>query len=394
MTAATVDLDCWAGLSGSRSPYQWPQWYAAAGWLPRTRLLTAGRAAVPVWLLDRSAGPHYFHDPVELLTGVREEQFLAGDAGLAAALREQTAASRVLLTMSPYGYRGGALAGDADRGDLVELVARMREHAAGVGASMVVSHYLFDGDDDPWLAALTAAGGVRVLLGADAVLDVTWDSLADYWRWLGSSRRSLRRGRNVPDDRRLVWEVREEPGRSPAQRDVADLLHHQVTRFDPTAPAPVGLLREVTDGYALPRTLLSVAEPGRPARSAAVVLRRTDTLYAKFFGSREARADYLPLAYPRLISYAIAGGFRRIEYGGGSHQAKLMRGARLRPCWGVLFVLDRASCDGLESLARRVSLRKLAYFADLVRTWQVDSLPVHPAFAGVGLQGSSSGGDQ
>ncbi|MFB6392438.1 hypothetical protein [Polymorphospora lycopeni] len=394
MTTAVQQLRCWAELADDRPPYQSPQWYTAAGWLPRTRLLTAGPAAVPVWTLHRDRGPHYFHDPVELVTGRREEPFLRDDRELAAAVRRATADASVLLTMSPYGYRGGALGGrHASPADLAELVARMLDHARAAGASIVASHYLFDEDDDAWLTALTEAGGLRLVTGADAVLDVAWPDLAGYWHWLGQSRRSLRRGRNIPDGR-LDWEVTEAAGLPEPQRGIPELLRGYATRFDPVAPAPAALFQELADGYTLPRTVLSVREPGRPARSAAVVLRRADTLYAKFFGSGDPRADYLPLAYPRLISYAIDRGFRRIEYGGGSHQAKLMRGARLRPCWGVLFVLDQRLRADIEALAVRVSTRKQAYFADLVQSWQVATLPVNPAFAGSGLHGSSPGGSQ
>jgi hypothetical protein len=391
-TAQTGTRPDWAALAAGRSPYQSPQWYRAAGWLPRTRLLTAGRAAVPVWLLDRAGREHYFHDPIRLITGEREKPFLDGAQSLVEQALRCTSQATVLVTMSPYGYRGGALATGAGPDDLRALADRLLEYAAQVGASMVASHYLFDDDDGPWLAALAAAGGLRVLVGADAQLDIAWDSMADYWRWLPSSRRSLRHGRNVPDDE-LVWQVREEPGLPATHAAVPDLLAGASASFDSEAPAPQSLLRTVAYGQALPRTVLSVAEPGRRPRSAAVVLRGPQSLYAKFFGSAAPRADYLPLAYPRLIGYAIDRRFRRIEYGGGSHHAKLLRGARLRPGWGVLFVLDHRLRGSVESLARRVSFRKLAYFAALARDWQVRSLPVHPAFAAGGA-GSSRGGDR
>jgi hypothetical protein len=370
----------------ARSPYQTADWYGLAGWTARIRHLGPRD---PVWLLERDGAAHYFHDPIELITGRLEDRF-THDIDVQ-AVRRATEGRKILLTISPYGYRGGL----SDPGVIPEMLA----YAEREGAALVVSHYLFDDYDDAWLAALTAAGGLKLVMGADAVLDVEWGSLAEYRRWLGSSRRSQRHGPGVPDEANLVWETREDPGLPPG--DVIDLLARSAARFDPAAPPPDTLLREAAQGKTLPRTLLTVAEPGRPPRSAAVVLRSPDgspdgspggALYAKFFGSRRPRADYIPLAYPRLIGYAIERGFRRIEYGGASHHAKLLRGARLRPAWGVLFVLDEALRRVVIPAARLVGARKLGYFSALARTWQVASLPVHPAFEGG--PGFSCGGDR
>ncbi len=378
----------WTRLSAARSPLQSPAWYDAAGWGGRVRLLTgpAGRAAVPAWTVERADRPHYFHDPIEILSGERERTFTADVPELTEGVRRATGRASVLVTVSPYGYRGGAFTGDpssaagADAGEMAGLVGRLLEHAAGTGASMLFAHYLFDEDDAAFIRALTDAGGIRLLAGADAVLDVEWDDMDGYHRALGSSRRSLRQGRNIPDLRNLHWAEREDKGLTAEHRDVVPLLHATSAGFDPRAPVPEDMVRAIAEG-ALPRTLLTVAQPGRPARSAALVLRRADTLYAKFFGSAAPREDYFPLAYARLIRYAIEHGYRRIEYGGGSHQAKLLRGARLRPAWGVLFVLDPALRGRVESFARTISARKRAHFAGLARQWQVDSLPVHPAFS-------------
>lgn len=380
--ARTAEAQVWSRLAATRSPLQAPQWYDAAGWGGRTRVLSGptGRAVVPVWLLERPGGPHYFHDPIEILSGNRERTFTADVPELAQGLRAATERSSVLVTVSPYGYRGGALtATEAATDELGGLADRLLAHATASDASMVFAHYLFDEDDAAWLRALTDAGGIPLLVGADAVLDVAWEDMDGYYRWLGRSRRSQRHGRNVPDQRNLSWAEREEPGLTAAHGDVVSLLHATSARFDPCAPVPESMLRAIVEG-ALPRTLLTVAEPGRAARGAAVVLRHANTLYAKFFGSTVPREDYFPLAYARLIRYAMERGFRRIEYGGGSHQAKLLRGAWLRPAWGVLFVLDNALRGRVESFARTISARKRAYFARLARDWQVGSLPLHPAF--------------
>jgi hypothetical protein len=103
-------------------------------------------------------------------------------------------------------------------------------------------------------------------------------------------------------------------------------------------------------------------------------------LYPKFFGTARDRTDYFALGYTRLIEYAITHGYRRIDYGGGAHQAKLLRGARLRPAMGVLLVVDDRLRHPLLPLARQVSDQKRAHFEALAGRWQVPHLPLDPAF--------------
>jgi hypothetical protein len=46
--------------------------------------------------------------------------------------------------------------------------------------------------------------------------------------------------------------------------------------------------------------------------------------------------EYFTVAFYEPIRYAYAHGLRRIHLGRESYQAKVRRGARLRPLWGVL----------------------------------------------------------
>lgn len=380
---AAVQSDRWAEFARHRSPVQWPQWYEAAGWMSRIDVLTdsAARTIVPVW--TTSNVEHYYHSPVALLTGHREQPFLA-DVPVALGVAREAMQCPAIVTASPYGYRGGALTGggfgdQSERGEragLAELAETLVAHARSRGAGLVLSHYLFD-EDEPWLRALVAAGGVPLVMGADAVLDVAWDSLQGYHAWLGSSRRSYR-GRSLPDPSELIYEVRASPGPWSGQRGVAELLRRHTTRFEPLAPPPADLFDTIVGGRTLPRLVFSLREPGHAARSTLVVLRRDDVLYAKFFGAAAPRMDYFPLVYTRLIGYATEHGFRRIEYGGGSHQAKLLRGARLRLAYGVLLILDERLRKPVQSLASLLSKRKLAHFTELARRWQIDHRPPTP----------------
>lgn len=371
------DEAVWAPVSRGRAPFQHPAWYRAAGWLgqpPRLRLLRgrSDRAVVPVWLTREAE--HYYHHPAPLLTGHRERAFV-GDLDVRLENALPALAGPAVLSVSPYGYCGGALHADLPPGppgqdELGVLARAMIEHAQRSGARLALSHYLFDEDDGPWLAALAVAGCIPVVLGAHAVLDVTWDSLAHYRRWLTGSRRyafSL-------GEPGVSWQVTELGGNT--DDGIASLLYQHAARFDAESPPPRRLFSGLVAGLGPPGLLFTAApQPGRP-RSALLALRSGDVLYAKFFGTTEPRADYFPLVFTRLIGYAIEHGIRRIEYGGGSHQAKLLRGARLRPALGMLWAADESARVALRVLCEVISARKLAHFGALARRWQMPGLPL------------------
>jgi hypothetical protein len=350
-----------------RSPVQWPQWYAAAGWSERTEVLENAGASVAAWLVR--PGEHPFHDPLALLTEHGVPGGLAEPA--AAALRRGA-----LVTVSPYGYRGGAAHRDGcPERDLEDLALQLVDHGRNLGACLVLSHYLYEEDDGAWLAALRAAGGAPVVLGADAVLDVRWASLADYYRWLGPGRRAQRAEARALDDPQLAWERHELPAPPSHRLSLVRLLASHAARFDGDDPPPDQLFESLVDGLELPRALLSVRRGDQPPRSVLAVLRGRKALHAKSFGTSIPRADYFPLVYPALLSYALDAGFSRIDYGGGSHQAKLLRGCRLRLGFGVLFVLEERLRPYLEPLAREVAGRKLDHFTTLARRFQHSALP-------------------
>jgi hypothetical protein len=359
-------------------------WLNAAGVLDAMRWLTAGDAGVWTWVADPSTslGSHYFHNPRSLLIGAHEEPVLAA-AGLtgsdALARARETNWGSAVVTVSPYGYRGGPVAVRDDHA-LGALADQLLADADERGATHVLSHYLLEDRDGPWIAALTERGGIPLVLGADAVLEIRWRSLSDYHGWLGSSRRSLR-GRAERGERDIEWAARSRPGLSPRERSVPMLLQRHAARFDAVGHPPACLLRAAAAGDGVPRVLMTAAKPGAPARSALVVIDDGDVLYPKFFGTSVPRADYFPLVFSQLIASAIESGRQRIEYGGGSHRAKLFRGARLRPLLGVLVVLDPELRDRILPLVPRLSVAKLAYFSRLSERWHVDHAPIQSAVA-------------
>jgi hypothetical protein len=336
---------------------------------------------VDVWLADPATrlGQHYFHSPRSMFTGTREEPlFESADPSAREALGRARAADwgTAAVTVSPYGYRGGPRTGanvsHSAFGSLAdELLAFARER----GASHVLSHYLIEEENDAWIRALAERGGSPVVMGADAVLDIRWGHMDEYHAWLGTSRRSLhgRAARGEPD---IEWSTRSEPGLAQRQLAVPELLERHAAQFDPVGHPPARLLRAVAGGESFPRILLTAAEHGAAPRSALAAIDYNGALYPKFFGAAKPRTDYFPLVYTHLIAYAIANGRSRIEYGGGSHRAKLFRGARLRPLLGVLFVLDSRLRDRVLPLVGLLSAAKLEHFSALAERWHIDHLPL------------------
>jgi hypothetical protein len=365
------------------SPFQSRDWLRAAGALEHVRPLASdrGEAAVWAWVPDPATrvGRHYYHRPRSLLAGVREEPLLGarGPEARRALVRARSVDwGAAAVTVSPYGYRGGPHGGATRaRPALGALADQLLAHARDRGATHVLSHYLTEEDDSAWIEALADRGGIPLMLGADAVLDVSWEHMDEYHEWLGRSRRSLR-GRAARGEPDVTWSVRTDRGLAPDQRDVPLLLERQAARFDPAGHPPAALLRAVATGDPFPRVLLTAAEPGAPPRSALAAIDRAGVIHPKFFGTAKPRADYFPIVYTRLIAHAIEHGHRRIEYGGGSHRAKLFRGARLRPLLGVLCVFDARLRDRLLPLAGSLSDAKLAYFSALAERWHTDHLPI------------------
>jgi hypothetical protein len=374
-------LASWDEASRSRSPYQSPDWHAACGWMGRTSLLEQGQppSAVAAWVANPDG--HYYHHPLPLLLGHRETPFVSAPpevVALARSILDQDA----LVTVSPFGYRGGALAASpgGDHPDsLARLADRLLDHARQTGIGLVLSHYLFDEDDSDWIDALCALPeAIPIVMGADSVLDIRWDTMREYRRWLGKSRRGA--CPPVRDDG-MVWQVTQAADNAGRADEVARLLHAHAARFDPRGSPPLALFDELLQAPDPSRLLFTASLPAGPVRSALLILRKRDVLYPKFFGTTEPRADYFQLTYTRLIDYAITNGYRRIEYGGGTHHAKVLRGARLRFALGVLWTSDPDHFACLQEVTHEISSSKLAHYGALARRWQIPDLPLDPRYA-------------
>lgn len=373
----------WERLAGARSVFQALAWYRRAPAIGALRLFVAReggrvRALLPAYVL-REPG-HYYHTPRELFCGFRERALLAGQPA-AAALLERAAAARwfpALVSVSPYGYRGGLIADPDCPAAGAAILRGATALCRREGIAVAAYHYLNRDDDRGWLEALAADGARIVLTGADCNLDVGWSSLEEYFRSLGEHR-----GRRVRAEHRaalrrtdVVWRRHVlAPGGPPPEPQLARragrLFALGAARHADDHPAPA-FNEALVGSWPGTRFLLAGERADGCLRSALLVLAADGTLYPKLFGAAERGGDYFFLTFSRLVQYAIGERFTRIEFGGGSHQAKLLRGARLRRLFAALYVFDRALDAALNDFAPLYEAAKSAYFADLTARYQTD----------------------
>jgi hypothetical protein len=106
-------------------------------------------------------------------------------------------------------------------------------------------------------------------------------------------------------------------------------------------------------------------------RSALLVFAKGSTLYPKLFGAAGVRDDYFYLTYSGLVARGIDEHATAIDYGGGNHLSKLLRGARLRWHVAALRVYDRRLQARLGAFWPVYGRAKTAYFRTLASRYGV-----------------------
>jgi predicted N-acyltransferase len=371
----------WERLAAGRSVFQDRAWYEHAPAPGALRLLVARRGdgpplgVLPLHLLDRHG--HYYHDPREVLCGEHERALLVAAGAPLAPLEhaQQPDWLPALVSVGPYGYRGGLVhdPGDPAAFAVAQSVAAAAEELGRREGVRLTMHYNLNGDDDPlWAEALAAQGGRPFVSGADCNLDLASSSLADWFRAAGRRGKRLRyehrRARREPG---VTWRVRvlEAGEQAPGPERLVSLFA-AAARARGDEP-PVSLYRALAGAWPGRRIVLTgESEPGR-VRSAVLALVKGTTLSPKLFGS-SCRGDYFFLMYTALVEAALEQGLERIEYGGGSHQAKLLRGARLRWLTGLLHVYDGRLEAALRAYLPLYEDAKRRHFEALALRYQID----------------------
>jgi hypothetical protein len=249
------------------------------------------------------------------------------------------------------------------------------------GASSAAFLYLTDralADLRPYLAGT----GQVLLTSAAARLDVRWDTFDEYLAWLPKSRRQtvradlarfsasgLRWSRGSLSD----WADRAGPLLANVQQRYG---HHD------TAESEIAYLRRQARQLDEHSTLY-LGLRGDALVSFCHCVSWGDTLYVRSFGVDDrarAGSPYFTLCYYLPIRHAIEHGLRAVDFGIGSYDAKVRRGADLRPRWSVVVGPDGQLAPGAARRwndEQRAALRRQAVASPaVVRTidgWQPDA---------------------
>jgi uncharacterized protein len=321
-----VGGDEWDALVAGRSFYLSHAWLSAQD---------AGQPVDSVYLLARSGGRLVGALPVHR---VRHETN-------AFYLPQQCADGRwhgpYLLAGTRRAYTNSMLvAGDLAAADSAEviggLLARLRGHVAGAGTRGALFLYLAT----PAARSLTAAfpASHPVLIAMEAALDLPGHDFDGYLRMLsGHRRRVIQHERDVFG--RAGFTVAVEPAAG-VWEQMVPLLANVHRRYGDDAPDDHWrrLLRRQAADLAGQAIVFTCRRDGVLA-GACLGYAWHGTLYLKLCGFDYTRLsasfEYFNLVYYIPIHYAYDNGLRRIHYGREAFAAKLGRGARLAPLWGM-----------------------------------------------------------
>jgi predicted N-acyltransferase len=351
---ADIGTHVWDKLARSASVYSSGPWLRYVETHPDAQvsylLASDGdrvAAALPVYCFQREVPLYY--DP----------GFLFSDSG------NGRSPGSVLVAGTREGYHSEVLIAESvpppDRADIAAaLVAELRRRSGGNGGTAAVL-YLPDPDAD-LLASARESGDRLAVIDAQAVLDVPGDGLEAYLGGLSHNRRHMAR-REIRRFEKSGCGFRVGTLSECADRIgglSAQLLNKYGHDADPEEESErfgrqAGLIDEIS-------TVLC-AYSGDTIVGFVHFIEWQDMLYARAIGFDYSAARtaslYFNLLYYKAVEYAAERGVKAIDYGCGSADTKVIRGARLRPLWGLL--LDAPAPDVGAARERR----ELASFAEL-----------------------------
>ncbi|HEY3608100.1 MAG TPA: GNAT family N-acetyltransferase [Pseudonocardiaceae bacterium] len=245
---------------------------------------------------------------------------------------------------------------------LALLLDAVTTHAREVDAASLSALYLNPRGAAQLRAAL-ADDQPFYIAGANAVLDVPWSSMDEYVNAMG------RRSGNIRREMRTFGEQ----GYTIAEGRLSDWIDVAADLFS-RLERRYGHESSAADEAAELRTLAACADDhghvlairdGAEVIGAALVFVWEGVVYTRSagfnYGATKRAFEYFNLIY-EMIRFAIEHGYRRLDMGMATYRAKLARGARLEPLWGMSIsrTADSPLCNdtfGSWDQARRAAVR-------------------------------------
>ncbi|MGX7678155.1 GNAT family N-acetyltransferase [Jatrophihabitans sp. DSM 45814] len=216
------------------------------------------------------------------------------------------------------------------------LLEAASAHAVEVDAASVSAMYLNQRGMGQLREVLDPEHGYY-LAGANSVLDLHWSSMDEYVEAMGHQSRNIRREMRIFAQQGYAIDG----GRLSDWIDVAAHLFAQLEqRYGHTATAAaeaveLRILAECADDHS---QILAVRD-GKEIIGTVLLFMWDGVVYGRSAGFNYAATkrafEYFNLAYYETIRFAIEHGYRRLEFGMATYRAKLARGARLEPLWGI-----------------------------------------------------------
>jgi predicted N-acyltransferase len=253
----------------------------------------------------------------------------------------------------------------ADRRDIAaSLLAELRRQARADGDNCAI---LYMPDTTAELFAPFRREGDRLaVIDAQAVMNVPAGGLATYIEQMPASKRQLIR-RDIRRFERSGCQFREMK-LSQCYRQLGGLSAELLNKYGHEANASdeasrFGRQAEWIDDIS---TVMCAYLEDRIVGFAHFI-EWQDILYARAIGFDYSIAHeaglYFNLLYYRAVQYASEHGISAIDYGCGSYETKVARGARLRSLWGLLLDAPDSGVDEAETTEQE--RRRLRSYAEL-----------------------------
>ncbi|HEX3778643.1 MAG TPA: GNAT family N-acetyltransferase [Pseudonocardiaceae bacterium] len=216
------------------------------------------------------------------------------------------------------------------------LLHTAQAHAREAGAASLSALYLNE-RGAAQLRDVLPAGQECYVAGAGCVLDVRWSSMDEYVRAMGRDGKTIRRemrvfaskGYTIVESRLGEWV------------DIAAGLFAQLERrygHEDSAEDEAVELRALAECADEHSRVLAIRDGARVIGLVLLFL-WDGVVYVRSAGFDYAAMnnafEYFNLGYYETIRFAIRHGYRQLDFGMATYRAKLARGVRLEPLWGV-----------------------------------------------------------
>lgn len=203
-------------------------------------------------------------------------------------------------------------------------------------------------EDTSALEGILPHGALILLTDADTCLDVQWDSFDDYLKDLSSQRRYA--------VKREIKYFRNSGAKTSAHRftpeicsTLAPLLANvQAKHSKPRSVEWLTRYLEQQAQFLEQDSIVFLCRRDARVVGFSLFFRFQRKLYGRVVGlnySSATHSEYFNLLFYEPIRLAIEEGFRTIHLGIDAYEAKLARGATLRPLWSILYRGDNRLAD-------------------------------------------------